>query len=368
MPLSEYSVFFNDTINIFALMVMNDDIVIAGLDSDSLAAALSLRGVDQHHAQRLLYWIYRGGIRSFSEINDIPKSALAVLSAGFRTGLSDPVSSVHSSDGSVKYLFQTRGGLEHEAVYLPDGRRDTVCVSVQAGCRLGCRFCATGLNGWRGQLTAGEIINQVVSLPHAVTHVVMMGMGEPGDNIDEVIRAYRILTAGWGLSIGKHRVTVSTVGVTPAVRRLIEETECNITLSLHSPFAGERNEVIPAERTWPFTETLELMKSFRARRRRFTVAYVMIKEKNDTERHLEELKRLLSGTVIRVNLLSYHQLAADTNVTSDSATMMRFKHVLVSSGIGASIRRSRGADIAAACGMLAGRGKENELTINKLQI
>ena len=323
---------------------------------------LAIRDIDEHYARRILYWIYRRGIRSFSEINDIPKNVLSVLSESFSTGLSSPVSSVSSADGSVKYLFMTEEGLPHEAVYLPDGKRDTACISVQSGCRMGCRFCATGQNGWRGNLTAGEIVNQVISLPHKINHVVMMGMGEPGDNIEEVIKALNVLTAEWGLAIGKRRVTVSTVGVTPAVKRLLEETECNITLSLYSPFPEERKKAVPAEAEWPFSETLDMMKTFRADRyRRFTVAYIMTKGRNDTNKHLEELKRLLSGTGIRVNLLPYHRLEGDSDCSSDTETMMRFKHLLVTSGTGASVRKSRGLDIDAACGMLAAGRKENSI-------
>jgi len=336
-------------------------IPLAGIDLAGLEHLLAIKGLDPRYARRILYWIFRRGIRSFTEINDIPKNVLSVLPESFATGLSSPVSSAVSADGSVKYLFRTDEGLLHETVYLPEGNRKTVCVSVQSGCRMGCRFCATGLNGWRGNLTAGEIVNQVVSLPHDVSHVVMMGMGEPGDNIEEVIKAYNIFTAEWGLAIGRNRVTVSTVGVTPAVKRLSEETECNLTLSLYSPFSEERREVMPAESAWPFKETLALMKTFKAGRyRRLTVAYVMIRGKNDTERHLEELKRLLDGTKIRVNLLPYHQLENDSDCSSDAEAMMRFKHLLVTSGIGASVRKSRGGDIAAACGMLVAGGRQKE--------
>ncbi|HUW93285.1 MAG TPA: 23S rRNA (adenine(2503)-C(2))-methyltransferase RlmN [Bacteroidales bacterium] len=343
-------------------------IPLAGMDLTTLERELEERGVESKYGRRILYWIYRRGIRSFDEINDLPKDLLSVLSVNFTTGLSDPVSSSVSSDGSVKYLFETYSGLLHEAVYLPEGKRHTICISVQSGCRMGCRFCATGLNGWKGSLTAGEILNQVIRLPHEVTHVVMMGMGEPGDNIDEVIRACNVLTAEWGLPIGRSRITVSTVGVVPAVKRLLNETDCNITLSLHSPFPDERREVIPSEARWPFRETLELLKNFRARRnRRFTVAYVMIRGINDTEAHLEALKILLSGTGIRVNLLPYHPLEADSYFSSDNETMMKFKHELVTSGTGASVRKSRGTDIAAACGMLAAnavKGKSVKRNIN----
>lgn len=332
---------------------------VAGSDLTDTGEFLGSLGIDERHSRRLLYWIYRRGIKSFREINDIPAGAINILSENAITGLNTPIASALSADGSVKYLFNTADGLTHETVWLPDGKRSTVCVSVQSGCRMGCRFCATGKNGWGGNLSAGDIVNQVISIPHPVTHVVMMGMGEPGDNIDEVLKACRILTAEWGLAVGRNRVTVSSVGVVPSVKRLLEETECNITLSLHSPFREERMEVIPAESRWPFAETLELLKSYDNRRkRRFTVAYVMIKGKNDSERHLEELKRLLSGTGIRVNLLPYHALEGDDASSSGPEVMMRFKHELVTSGIGASVRKSRGSDIDAACGMLAAKRRK----------
>lgn len=329
-------------------------LTLAGLGLTETEDLLAHANIDRRYARRILYWIYKKGIRVFGEINDIPKDVLSALSDSFSTGLSEPVSTVVSADGTVKYLFTTGKGLLHESVFIPEGKRETVCISVQSGCRMGCRFCATGQNGWKGNLTAGEIVNQVVSLPHKVTHVVLMGMGEPGDNIDEVLKALKVLTAEWGMAIGKSRVTVSTVGITPAVKRLLEETECNITLSLCSPFPEERRKALPAETAWPYKETLDLMKTFRAERyRRFTVAYVMIKGKNDTDKHLEELMRLLSGTKIRVNLLPYHRLGTDSDYSSDNETMMRFKHLLVTSGVGASVRKSRGLDIEAACGMLA---------------
>jgi 23S rRNA (adenine2503-C2)-methyltransferase len=336
-------------------------IPVAGLDPEELQALLVSRGIDGRYARRLLYWVYRKAARTFSVINDIPKQVLKAVGEHFDTGLYSPADSVLSSDGSARYLYSTPGGLLHEAVWLPDGKRQTVCISVQSGCRMGCRFCATGQNGWGGNLTAGEIVNQVISLPHAFTHVVLMGMGEPGDNIGEVIKACNILTAEWGLAAGNGKVTVSTVGVTPAVRRLLDETGCNITLSLHSPFSEERLKVIPAEARWPFAETLRLMReSGGNRRRRFTVAYVMIKGRNDSDIHLEGLKMLLSGTGIRVNLLPYHPVSDDGEESSDHSTMLSFRHRLVTSGISASVRRSRGADISAACGMLAAGRKVAE--------
>lgn len=331
-------------------------IPVAGLNPADLQALLVSRGIDGKYALRLLYWIYRRAVRSFDEINDIPKQVLRVIDDHFITGLYPPLNSEISADGSVKYLYSTPDGFLHETVFLPDEKRRTVCVSVQAGCRMGCSFCATGRNGWRGNLTAGQIVNQVGSLQQGFTHIVLMGMGEPGDNIEEVIKACNILTAEWGLAAGKGRVTVSTVGVTPAVERLLDETDCNITLSLHSPFHEERLQAIPAEARWPFTEILSLLKEYDGRRkRRFTVACVMIKGINDTCRHLDELIRVLSGTGIRVNLLPFHPVDGIEGESSDTETMMRFKHLLIRSGVSASVRRSRGADISAACGMLAAR-------------
>ena len=334
---------------------MVDPIPLAGLDLERTRQMLESTGIDSRYARRLLYWIYRKGISSFTEINDMPGAMLETLIENFNTGLTPPVTSEVSADGSVRYLFTTPEGLLHETVWMPDGKRKTVCISVQSGCRMGCRFCATGNQGWRGNLTAGQIVNQVISLSHGFTHIVFMGMGEPGDNIDEIIKAYNIFTAEWGLAAGRSKVTVSTVGVTPSVRRLLDETECNITLSLHSPFPEERRMFVPAEARWPFAETLSMMMDYDNRRkRRFTVAYVMLSKVNDTDRHLNELIRLFAGTSIRINLLPYHPLTEDGDRSSDEETMMRFKHLLVTSGIGASVRKSRGADIAAACGMLHG--------------
>jgi 23S rRNA (adenine2503-C2)-methyltransferase len=329
-------------------------ISMSGLSLSELEELLYRYNIDKVYATRLHYWIYKRAVLSFDLINDIPKKVLSDISKNFITGAFKPYSSLTSDDGSVKYLFKNRAGLLYEAVYIPDGLRRTICVSVQSGCAMGCSFCATGTYGWHGDLTAGEIVNQVVSLPYEITHVVLMGMGEPCDNIDETIKACNILTAEWGLAKGKANVTVSTVGVMTGLKRLLEETECNITLSLHSPFPEERAAIIPAEKTWPAMQALEMISNFNAsRRRRFTVAYVMIDGVNDSDKHLVALKELLYGTGIRVNLLPYHKLPGDTCKCSSPEKMMKFKHNLVTSGIGASVRKSRGSDVYAACGMLA---------------
>jgi 23S rRNA (adenine2503-C2)-methyltransferase len=181
-----------------------------------------------------------------------------------------------------------------------------------------------------------------------------MGMGEPLDNPDEVLKACEILTSGWGLAISPRNITVSTVGITPAIKRFLDESDCNLTLSLYSPFADERKAVVPAEKNYPAEEIVEMMRNFPLKRkRRLSVAYVMINGINDSARHLERLITLLRTTSIRVNLLPYHKVPGDINEPSPPDTMAYFKHALVTSGVSASVRRSRGADISAACGLLA---------------
>jgi 23S rRNA (adenine2503-C2)-methyltransferase len=221
---------------------------------------------------------------------------------------------------------------------------------------MGCRFCATARYGFRGNLTAGEIINQVISLPDAekITHVVFMGMGEPMDNIENVLKACEILTAEWGLALSPRNVTVSTVGLTPGVETFLRSSLCNLTLSLGSPFAEERKSVVPAEFHYPVYTIIEMMKRYpREKKRRFSLAYVMINAWNDSDSHLEELKILVGSSGIRVNLLPYHPVTNDPNTSSSSERMQYFKHNLIVSGISASVRKSRGSDISAACGLLA---------------
>ncbi len=340
---------------------------LAGMTPGELRTHLSSAGIEEDYGTKLLYWIYKRSLKRFDDIDNIPKSVIAKLKDHFSPGLFGPMSSVVSDDGSVKYLFRNPAGLLYESVYIPDGRRHTLCVSVQSGCRMGCSFCATGDYGWHGNLAAAEIVNQVLSLPHNITHVVFMGMGEPCDNTDEVIKACNILTAEWGLAKGRTNITVSTVGIMSGLKRFLEETQCNITLSLHSPFPEERVEIIPAELLSPANELISVMKSFVIiRRRRFTVAYVMINGINDTDRHLDALKTLLSGSGIRVNLIPYHPLVDDTCTSSSHERMMYFKHILVTSGIGASVRRSRGSDVSAACGMLAALNRTTQTNNSNL--
>jgi 23S rRNA (adenine2503-C2)-methyltransferase len=278
------------------------------------------------------------------------------LIANTYSGVFTPITSEVSIDKTVKYLFRTETGKEFETVYIPANKRNTVCVSTQSGCRMGCRFCVTGRYGFRGNLSTGEIVNQIISIPVAgkVTHIVFMGMGEPMDNLENVLKACRIITAEWGLAISPRNVTVSTVGITPGIEEFLKSSECNLTLSLHSPFSEERERAVSIEKKYPAHKIIEIMNNYPVKKkRRLSLAYVMIKDLNDTDKHLEGLKALLKDSVVRVNLLPYHRVNDDPNTSSSNEKMQFFKHNLVVSGISASVRKSRGIDISAACGLLA---------------
>jgi 23S rRNA (adenine2503-C2)-methyltransferase len=329
---------------------------LCGLTSDEIFQTIGPHGFTADHAVSVSNNIYKKRIREISAFIKIPGKLKETLASEYCSGIYTPVVSEVSEDRTIKYLFRNDTGKEFETVYIPDNKRNTVCVSTQSGCRMGCVFCITGKYGFRGNLSASEIVNQVLGIPDsgAVTHVVFMGMGEPMDNLNNVLKACSILTAEWGLAISSRNITVSTVGITPGVEKFLKDSACNLTLSLHSPFSKERESFIPMEKAYPFHETIEVMKKYPLKKkRRFSLAYVMIKDVNDSDKHLDELKTLLAGSVIRINLIPYNAVLEDRFSSSSEERMRFFKHNLVVSGISASIRKSRGADISAACGLLA---------------
>jgi len=333
---------------------------LCGLTADEIFYLIRPFGFSHSHAISISNSIYKKRKGEISQITKIPKKLKDKLATNTSSGIFMPVATEVSEDKTVKYLFRNETGKEFETVYIPDNKRNTVCVSTQSGCRMGCPFCVTSRYGFRGNLSAGEIVNQIISIPDAgkITHIVFMGMGEPMDNLENVLKACEILTAEWGLAISSRNVTVSSVGLTPGILEFLKKSECNLTLSLFSPFPDERKMVVPAEIKYPVMEIIEIMKTYPLRkRRRLSMAYVMINNINDTDKHLAALRDLLSGTSIRVNLLPYHKLPNDINESSKSERMQYFKHNLVIAGISASIRKSRGVDISAACGLLATRLK-----------
>jgi 23S rRNA (adenine2503-C2)-methyltransferase len=308
------------------------------------------------HALSIANSIYKKRNTDISQISNIPRKLKEVLEGIIAPGTFPPVSSVISVDKTVKYLFRTEDGKEFETVYIPDNKRNTVCVSTQSGCRMGCPYCATAKYGFHGNLGVGEIINQIISIPEAgsINHVVFMGMGEPMDNLENVFKACEIITAEWGMAMGSASVTVSSVGITPGIELFLRNSDCNLTVSLHSPFPAERKTMIPAEKTYPINQIIKILSRYPIRKkRRLSLAYMMINNLNDSDRHLHGLIKLLRGSGIRVNLLPYHKIPGDLNESSSAERIQYFKHNLIISGISASVRRSRGADISAACGLLA---------------
>jgi 23S rRNA (adenine2503-C2)-methyltransferase len=311
---------------------------------------------NERHALAIANWLYKRKSDDFMLVRDLPRKVKEKLKETSFHGIYGPVSSIKSVDGTVKFLFRNEEDKEFETVLMTSPKRTTVCVSSQSGCRMGCPFCATGQYGFRGDLSVRDILTQILGpgIDGKVTHVVFMGMGEPMDNIENVLKACDILTAEWGMALSPRNITVSTVGITPGVVKFLDSCECNMALSLFSPFPEERIKSVPAEKKYPAREIIEVMKSARIfGKRRMSVAYIMIRDLNDTRRHLEGLKELLLNTGIRVNLLPYHSVPGDGNISSSPETMNHFKHELVISGISASIRKSSGADIFAACGLLA---------------
>lgn len=327
-----------------------------GLSAGEIAGLIGPAGFDATLAVSIANGIYKKGTTDFELLKNVPKKLKDLLREDYSSGIFPPVASELSADGTIKYLFRTSDGRLFESVFIPDNKRNTVCVSTQSGCRMGCSFCVTAGYGFHGNLSAGEIVNQVISIPAAgkVTHVVLMGMGEPMDNIDNVMKACSILTSEWGLALSPRNITVSTVGITPGIIKFLGSSECNLALSLFSPFLEERRTMIPAEIKYPVISIIKMLRDYPVKKkRRISLAYVMIKDLNDTDRHLEELITLVKNTSIRVNLLPYHAAVNDQKRSSAPERMMFFKHSMIISGISASIRQSRGADISAACGLLA---------------
>jgi 23S rRNA (adenine2503-C2)-methyltransferase len=326
---------------------------LCGLTADEIMA---LAGSDLSHAVAIANCLYKKRLDDISIFPGISRRLREELVAKSYPGIYKPAAATRSSDGTIKYLFRNEHGQKFETVYIPDNKRNTVCVSSQSGCRMGCPFCVTGNYGFKGNLAVQDILNQLISLPESdrITHVVFMGMGEPMDNIDNLLKACKILTAEWGLAMSPRNITVSTVGIISGIEKFLANSNCNLTLSLYSPFPEERLGLVPAEKKHPAARIIDIMKHYPVgKKRRMSIAYVMIKGINDTDRHLEALKKLLEKSNIRINLLPYHSIPDDENTSSSPGRMQYFKHELVISGISASIRKSRGTDISAACGLLA---------------
>lgn len=313
-------------------------------------------------AKQISDWLYKKNISSIDEMTNLSKTARLKLKDRYMIGLSDPIKVDISEDGTKKYLFATFTGKFVEAVYIPDDDRHTLCLSSQAGCKMGCDFCLTGKQGFHGNLNPGEILNQYTSLPErdAITNIVYMGMGEPLDNQENVLKSLEIFTSDYGMAKSPRRITVSTIGISKGLKEFVDNSECHFALSLQNPFDQERGLLVPVQKTNPLSELIEILKKYDwKQQRRISFEYIMFKGINDTDTHLKKLIRLLSDIYCRVNLIRYHKIPGVSFEPSAETRMIIFRDKLNEKGIITTIRRSRGKDISAACGMLSSKEISN---------
>ncbi len=313
-------------------------------------------GLPKFTATQIADWLYKKDINTIEEMSNLSKKARTLLAENWEFGLIDHTKVQESTDGTKKYLFPTQNKKYIEAAYIPDENRKTLCVSSQVGCKMGCLFCMTGKQGFQSNLTAGEIVNQVRSLPEKdqLSNMVYMGMGEPFDNLDEVMKSLEIFTSDWGFGWSPKRITVSTIGIVPAMKTFLENSDCHFAVSMHSPFEDERKKLMPVESVYSLEQVLETIRSFNfGRQRRVSFEYIMFKDLNDTPRHVNQLARILNDIRCRINLIRFHPIPNTPLESSDDATIEKFMLALNDKGIRTTIRASRGQDIFAACGLLS---------------
>jgi len=313
-------------------------------------------GMPKFSAGQIAGWLYDKKVATIDEMTNLSQKNRERLKETYEVGASSPVHEMRSADGTVKYLFRTPEGNYIESVYIPDGERATLCVSSQVGCKMNCMFCMTGKQGFSADLTAAQILNQIYSLPErdTLTNVVFMGMGEPMDNLDEVLRALEILTADYGYKWSPKRITVSTVGLRKGFERFLRESNCHLAVSLHSPFPAQRRTLMPAEKAFSITEMVEILHRYDfSKQRRLSFEYIVFKGVNDSLIYAKELVRLLRGLECRMNLIRFHAIPGVNLEGTDMDSMIAFRDYLTRHGLFATIRASRGEDIFAACGMLS---------------
>ena len=307
-------------------------------------------------AKQIARWLYDKHATTIEAMSDLSARHRALLAETYEVGFAAPEKVSISTDGTKKYLYRTSQNHFIESAYIPDGDRATLCISSQAGCRMGCRFCATGRQGLQHSLSTNEILNQIGSLPERerLTNVVFMGMGEPLDNLDSLLPTLEILTSAWGFGWSPTRITVSTAGVASRLERFLEATQVHLAVSLHNPFPHERAEIMPVEKAWPIREVVEILRRYDfTHQRRVSFEYIVMSGLNDSPRHIRELCRLLDGIKCRINLIRFHKIPGSPYFSPDDRAMIAFRDALTAKGIHTTIRTSRGEDIQAACGLLS---------------
>ena len=348
-------------------------IKLLGKNLEDLKKIVSEEGLPGFTAKQIAQWLYVKKVRSIDDMTNLSKAARTSLNERYEVGLVEYKGLQVSSDGTKKYLFPVRcshrrglnlrleeNELESsavEAVMIPDGDRATLCVSSQAGCRMGCKFCMTGRQGFHGHMSAADIISQFIAVDESdrLTNAVFMGMGEPLDNYENVMRAIEILTADWGFAWRPKRITLSTIGVLPNLKRYLDECRCHLAVSLHNPFGTERLSMMPVQGAWQVQDVIDLIRQYDfTGQRRVSFEYTMFAGFNDTKEHADALVRMLKGLECRMNLIRFHKIPDFPYETSPDRIIENFKIRLNNQGLMTTVRASRGEDILAACGMLAG--------------
>ena len=318
------------------------------------------RGEPAYRTTQVLSWIFRRRVASFADMSDLPQALRAALAAQFSIPVLTPAAVAPARDGTRKLLFQLDGDAAFESVLIPDPPRLTHCISSQAGCGMACTFCATARLGLRRNLSASEIVGQVLAAQavlrpdERISNLVFMGMGEPLANYAAVVQAIEILTAEWGVGLSARRITVSTVGLLPAMQRLVSETAVNLAVSLTATTDAQRERLMPINRRYPLDALMAMCRALPIpQRRRITFEYVMLAGVNDALDDAERLVRLLRGIRAKVNLIPFNPFPGAGFSSSSAAVILRFQERLLAAGVHATIRHSRGSDIQAACGQLA---------------
>ena len=342
-----------------------------GLSLAELKVAVTALGMPAFTAKQIAQWLYVKRVTDIDEMTNLSKANRQRLAEEYHVGSMPPLDCQRSKDGTVKYLFPIIGNDTNthtdqyvETVFIPDHDRATVCISCQVGCKMNCLFCQTGKQGWQGDLTAADILNQIYALPEAdqLTNIVFMGQGEPMDNLDAVLHVTDIMTAEWGWAWSPKRITVSSVGVRGKLKRFLDENPCHVAISMHSPIHEQRMQLMPAEKAMPLQETVDLLKLYDfTHQRRCSFEYICFGGLNDTPTHAREIVRLLQGLECRVNLIRFHEIPGVDLPASDEKRMEALRDYLTHHGITTTIRASRGQDILAACGLLSTANK-NKMT------
>ncbi|MGB1023966.1 MAG: 23S rRNA (adenine(2503)-C(2))-methyltransferase RlmN [Paracoccaceae bacterium] len=348
---------------------------IVGLSRDALRAALIAGGTPEKQAKmrvnQIWQWVYVWGARDFDGMTNLAKSYRAELAENFYIGLPEMVSRQISSDGTRKYLARIAGGHEVEVVYIPEEDRGTLCISSQVGCTLTCSFCHTGTQKLVRNLTAAEIVGQIMMArddlddwprpgeaygerPRLISNIVLMGMGEPLYNFDAVRDAMKIAMDGEGISLSRRRITLSTSGVVPEIARCAEEIGCMLAISFHATTDEVRDRLVPINKKWPIAELLEALRQYpkASNSERITFEYVMLKDVNDSDEDAHRLIKLIKGIPAKINLIPFNEWPGAPYQRSDWARIKRFADIIYKAGYASPIRTPRGEDIMAACGQL----------------